>query len=762
MKPTIPLLAAFLLALPTVIRGTEPAATTRLTGFPGTMSELAKPAKRSPRAPKYEDICFSPRTTAAGGLDVVEVAKGFHATRIEWLYVHEEDGPVLRKLRDLGISLGLAVTHPRDTTEHHSGPVGFPARPQYYTKGRVLDIDGRVLDGRSSMHDPATAELTKDNLRLCAKFGAERIQRDEPTWSYRDWDFNLHALSQFNAWLAARVPAPTLADLGVDDPARFDLKAYIRGQQDGKTVPPEFKTLWEDFRRETLLAWYQDLRRWTAEIVGPDVEWSANYSSFIQFTPERLWSDYAVTELQPSGGQFGIGDPWSLYRKAEISRKLGKALVVTLGSHDIEENKTMIGLTYAMGLHMLCPFAVYMKNKPRKFDDPKTYADVYDFVHRWGKRYLAGYEEAFALGNGIIHPLARHGVAPLVLEDAADSVYAFVRARPGQPDAPVVIHLVNWHRQARDPIAVTLDPDRFFPDRGLKLTLLHPGREPEVISDGFQARVELPSPAPLQIVIAEPASPSSPKVWAPEVDTESFRFFDRRHAALRSRTPGAVIHFTTDNSEPGVQSPRYERPIEITGDTTLKARAFSNGQASPVSVFRFGKQPANHLTAVSGAGPGLTYELRRGVKFSEEPDLDDPMKWAGGQYRFDTAKTGVTSRIELPAEAPRSMFAVVFDGLIEIPRDGLYTFFVNADDECRLDVDGRTVVNLTGRKIPPDVGMTELQGRRLLSKGLHKLRIEYLQMFHDSGLEVQWQGPGIDKQPIAATQLKHAPWQGER
>lgn len=515
LKHTLPLLTALLLAAQAALPATEPAAAPRASGFPATMSELAQPARRSPRAPKYEDICFSPRTTAAGGRDVVEVAKAFHATRIEWLYVHEADGSVLGKLRDLGISLGLAITHPRDTTEHHSGPVGFSARPQYYTKGRVLDIDGKVLDGRSSMHDPATAELMKENLRLCAKFGAERVQRDEPEWSYRDWDFNPHALSQFNAWLDARVPAPTLAELGVDNPARFDLKAYIRSHEDGKTVPTELKKLWEDFRRETLLAWYRDLRRWTAEIAGPGVEWSANYSSFVQFTPERLWSDYAVTELQPSGGQFGIGDPWSLYRKAQISRELGKALVVTLGSHDIEENKIMIGLTYAMGLHMICPFAVYMKDKPRKFDDPKLYADVYDFVHRWGKRYLAGYEEAFALGNGITHPLTRAGIAPLALEDRADSVYAFVRARPGQPDAPVVIHLVNWNRRARDKIALTLDPDRFFPDRGLKLTLLRPSQEPRVLSEGFQARVELPSPAPWQIVIAEPASPTAAKVWAP-------------------------------------------------------------------------------------------------------------------------------------------------------------------------------------------------------------------------------------------------------
>jgi hypothetical protein len=110
----------------------------------------------------------------------------------------------------------------------------------------------------------------------------------------------------------------------------------------------------------------------------------------------------------------------------------------------------MIALTYAMGSHMLCPYAVYLKNDlPRYYPDPAIYSDIYDFINRWGKTYLAGYEEAFVVGNGITHPLAAQGQAPLQIEDPADSVYAFVRAKPGKPNDPVVIHLVNWNKDAR-------------------------------------------------------------------------------------------------------------------------------------------------------------------------------------------------------------------------------------------------------------------------------------------------------------------------
>ncbi len=743
MKHTLKFLTALLLA---------PQASLHAADLPA-LSAMVQPAKRSPAAPRYEDICFSPRFfewPRAAGRDVIKDAQAFHATRLEWQYLQEGDEPIVQQLRGLGVEFGLALTHPLDTTARVTGAMGFAARPDLYTRGRILDIDGKVIDGRGSMHDPAFAEVTKLWLRFFASFRPKAIQRDEPGWDYANWDFNPYALSQFNDYLATRVSPETRQRLAVSEPARFDLKAYIRGHQDGKSVPADFKKLWEEFRLETLLAWYRNLRTWTVDLVGPEVAWSCNYSSFVQFTPTELWSDYAITELQPSGGQFGLGNPWSLYRKVQIARQLGKAIVATLGSQDIRENKVMIGLTYAMGTHMLCPYGVYMKDRPRKYDDPALYADVYDFVHRWAGNYLAGYEEAFALGNGIDHPLTRDGLAPIRLEDPTDSVYAFVRARPALPDAPVVIHLVNWNKTARPRLALTLEPDRFFPGRGLKLSLLRPGSAPEILSDGWQARIELPSPDPWALLVVEPASPTTAKVWAAEIETENlFGFLDQQGVVLRSRTPEAAIHFTTDGSEPTANSPRYAGPLEFTQSTTLRTRVFAGGQSSAIAMFTFTKRPANSLVTARAATPGLLYDVYQGTLTSAQPDLDDPMKWAGGDYQFRKVKEGRTDRIVLPSGFPTSTSGVVFTGFIEIPRDGLYTLYANADDECTLYIDDEKVIDQTGRKAPPDLGMTELQGRRLLSKGLHKLRIEYVQMYHGYGLDVQWQGPGLPRQAIA-------------
>jgi len=110
------------------------------------MSETAQPAKRSSGSPKYDDICFSPRRPSTTS-NLIEAAKVFHATRAEWMVVDDDSGPILQKLRDLGISLGLAI-HPRcpDKTEHVTGAVGFDAKPQYYSRGRQIQINGKMVD----------------------------------------------------------------------------------------------------------------------------------------------------------------------------------------------------------------------------------------------------------------------------------------------------------------------------------------------------------------------------------------------------------------------------------------------------------------------------------------------------------------------------------------------------------------------------------------------------------------------------------------
>jgi hypothetical protein len=118
---------------------------------------------------------------------------------------------------------------------------------------------------------------------------------------------------------------------------------------------------------------------------------------------------------------------------------------------------------------------------------------LYGFV-RANAGYLDGYEEAAVFGPNM--PETRFGDSPPVeTQNTSGGVYGFVRARPGQKDAPVVIHLIDWGEQLENvpalqdtvtynraswkrgetkPFILKLRNDCFFPGQSLSAQLLIP------------------------------------------------------------------------------------------------------------------------------------------------------------------------------------------------------------------------------------------------------------------------------------------------
>ena len=98
-------------------------------------------------------------------------------------------------------------------------------------------------------------------------------------------------------------------------------------------------------------------------------------------------------------------------------------------------------------------------------------------------------------------------------------------------------------------------------------------------------------------------------------------------------------------------------------------------------------------------------------------------------------------------------FGFDFSGYINVPADGLYTFYCNSDDGSKLFIGGNDscIVSNDGAKSAPQ----EASGSVELKKGYHIIRVVY---FCASGLPVltvSWQGPGIPKQTIGASVLFH-------
>ena len=104
--------------------------------------------------------------------------------------------------------------------------------------------------------------------------------------------------------------------------------------------------------------------------------------------------------------------------------------------------------------------------------------------------------------------------------------------------------------------------------------------------------------------------------------------------------------------------------------------------------------------------------------------------------------------IVVPPGQSRDQFTNIFDAVIEIPKTGKYTFFTTSDDGSRLYVGDQEVVNNDGPH-----GMVTKSGDITLRSGFHPIRVNYFDQGGGDGLNVEWSGPGFNRQPIPAENL---------
>jgi hypothetical protein len=117
-----------------------------------------------------------------------------------------------------------------------------------------------------------------------------------------------------------------------------------------------------------------------------------------------------------------------------------------------QTHRQMIALGYANGAHVITPWDEYIHGKGRLFADPADFADLYAFIRALGQAgYLNGYEDAAVGGHDLKDN--RYGDAtPISVTGGSGKLSVFARAKPGEAEAPIVLHLV----EAGDPKAATL------------------------------------------------------------------------------------------------------------------------------------------------------------------------------------------------------------------------------------------------------------------------------------------------------------------
>lgn len=194
-----------------------------------------------------------------------------------------------------------------------------------------------------------------------------------------------------------------------------------------------------------------------------------------------------------------------------------------------------------------------------------------------------------------------------------------------------------------------------------------------------------------------------------------------------------TIHYTTDGSVPTRLSQAFNNPLTINKPVTFKFALFSNGTAKgdiytvnyKESTYSRPIQPLQRMTT------GLTCDF-----YNQQ--IDKVSKITG---IFD--KQFIVKNITIPAEAKAPQFGLKYNGYINVPETGIYSFYLTCDDAGMLYIADHLVIDNEGPH-----SSIEKSGQVALEKGLHPFRLDFVEGGGGYTLSLQYSMTGCDMKDI--------------
>lgn len=208
--------------------------------------------------------------------------------------------------------------------------------------------------------------------------------------------------------------------------------------------------------------------------------------------------------------------------------------------------------------------------------------------------------------------------------------------------------------------------------------------------------------------------------------------YDSVLVSITSDVADARIHYTANGADPDSTSSLFKKPFYVSKPTVIRAKALLSGYEPSFTK-------TNYIDFINPKVNGLTYKYYDGI-WTKLPDFT----------KLSALKSGTVYKFSLDnIVSTRDEFALSFDGMIQINRDGTYEFYIQSNDGSKLFINNQLVIDHDG----PHGADIEKTGRITLSKGIYPLKLNYFQAGGGMYLRVQYSGPGIEKQDVPAMVL---------
>ncbi len=216
-------------------------------------------------------------------------------------------------------------------------------------------------------------------------------------------------------------------------------------------------------------------------------------------------------------------------------------------------------------------------------------------------------------------------------------------------------------------------------------------------------------------------------------------FPEEAQITLSTRTEGAAIHYTLDGSEPTEESALYTGPFTLRESAPIRACAFKEGMEPSFVTSRTAHKLLFHAAADrTGMKPGCRYTYHAANFVALRQIEEDPAE-----------ATGTMPSPSIAGAPDEDHFAYCFYGYIDIPEDGIWSFYTKSDDGSSLSIDGTLVVGNDGSH-----SAVVATGRIPLQKGLHAYKLLYFEDYEGQYLEWGWKAPSAQEySPIPANRL---------